>query len=63
MANPANDEAKLKTAEAVAGSAGGGFKRCFPPTPEAMTSVIKTGHQDIRSYLYNSLTFKNNHHE
>ena len=30
--NPANVEAKLKTAEAVAGVAGAGWDRCFPPT-------------------------------
>ena len=50
MANPANVEAKLKTAEAVAGAAGG-LNRCFPPMAEAMTNVIRTGKQDIRSYL------------
>ena len=42
---------KPKTAEAVAGTAGGGLDRCFPATAEAMTSVIRTGNQDIRSYL------------
>ena len=48
MENPANAEAKLKTAEAVAGAAGGGLIRCFPPTAEAMMSVIRTGKQAIR---------------
>ena len=51
MENPANDEAKLKIAEAVAGAAGGGLDRCFPLMAEAMTSVVRTGNQDIRSYL------------
>ena len=51
MANPAKVEAKLKTADAVAGAAGEGLNRCFPPMAEAMTSVIRTGNQDIRSYL------------
>lgn len=51
MENPANDEAKPKTAEAVAGVAGGGLIRCFPPTADAMTSVVRTGNQHIRSYL------------
>ena len=51
MENPANVDAKLKTAEAVAGAAGGGLDRCFPPMADAMTSVIRTGNQDIRSYL------------
>ena len=50
--NPANVEAKLKTAEAVAGTAGGaGWDRCFPLTTEAMMNVIRTGSHDIRSYL------------
>ena len=49
--NPANVEAKLNTAEAVAGTAGGGLNRCFPPMAEAMTSVARTGNQDTRSYL------------
>ena len=48
MENPANVEAKLKTAEAVAGAAGGGLTRCFPPTAEAMTSVVRVGNQSIR---------------
>ena len=49
--NPANVEAKLKIAEAVAGAAGAGWDRCFPPTTEAMMNVIRTGSHDIRSYL------------
>ena len=51
--NPAKVEAKLKTAEAVAGAAGGGWNKleCFPPMAEAMTSVTRTGNQDTRSYL------------
>ena len=49
--NPANVEAKLKTAEAVAGVAGAGWDRCFPPTTEAMMNVIRTGSHEIRSYL------------
>ena len=51
MANPATVEAKLKTAEAVTGAAGGGLNRCFPPMAEAMTSVVtvRTGNQDISS--------------
>lgn len=52
--NPANVEAKLKTAEAVAGTAGGAgsrWDRCFPLTTEAMMNVIRTGSHDIRSYL------------
>ena len=51
MENPANVEAKLKIVEAVAGAAGGGFDRCFLPTAETMTNVIRTGKHDIRSYL------------
>lgn len=51
MENPANDEAKPKIAEAVAGVAGGGLIKCFPPVAEAMTSVIRRGNQAIRSYL------------
>ena len=49
--NPAKVEAKLKTAEAVAGAAGGGLNKFLPPTAEAMTSVTRTGNQDTRSYL------------
>ena len=48
MENPANVEAKLKTAEAVAGAAVERLDRCFPPMAEAMTSGIRTGNQDIR---------------
>ena len=33
--NPAMAEAKDNTELAVAGSAGGGLDRCFPPTPNA----------------------------
>ena len=48
MANPATVEAKLKIAEAEAGTAGGELIRCFPPMADAMMSVINTGNQDIR---------------
>ena len=44
--NPANVEAKLKIAEAVAGATGGVLKRCFPPIAEATTSETRTGNQD-----------------
>lgn len=50
-AKPASVEAKERMVEAVAGSRGGGFDRCFPPTPSAITKVITTGIQAIRSYL------------
>ena len=46
--NPANVETKFKMAETVAGEAGGGLDRCFLPTIEAMTNVIRTGIHDIR---------------
>ena len=57
--NPAKVEAKLKTAEAVAGvvAAAAAAAACveedrwFPPTMEAMMNVIRTGNHDIRSYL------------
>ena len=51
IANPANVEAKPKIVEGVAGTAGGGLDRCFPPTAEAMMNVIRTGSHEIRSYL------------
>ena len=50
-ANPASVEAKLKIEAAVAGSAGGGLDRCFPPTPNAITKVTRTGNHARRSYL------------
>ena len=55
--NPAKVEAKLKTADAVAGVAAAAAAACveedrwFPPTMEAMINVIRTGNHDIRSYL------------
>jgi len=45
MANPANVDAKLKIVAGVAGVSGAGLKRFLPPTPSAMTRVIKTGIQ------------------
>ena len=44
-------EAKDSTEPAVAGSAGGGLERCFPPTPKATRKTTRTGIQDTRSYL------------
>lgn len=55
MTNPAIVEAKLKIVAAVAGSAGGGLVRCFPPTPRAMIKMIKTGIQARRSYQLRTL--------
>ena len=56
--NPAKVEAKLKTADAVAGVVIAATAvacveedRWFPPTMEAMMNVIRTGNHDIRSYL------------
>lgn len=51
MTKPAIVDAKVSIADAVAGSAGGGLTRCFPPTPRAMTKVIRTGIHASRSYL------------
>lgn len=51
IANPANVDAKDKMAGAVAGSSGGGFDKCFPPSPRAITKVMTTGIEAIRSYL------------
>ena len=52
MANPARIAAKFNTAGAEAGSAGGGFDKCFPPTPRETMNVTSTGNHAIRSYLY-----------
>jgi hypothetical protein len=48
---PAMVDAKPKIAAGVAGSAGGGLIRCFPPTPRAMTKVMTTGIHATLSYL------------
>ncbi|KAG6839882.1 hypothetical protein C0991_010847, partial [Blastosporella zonata] len=48
---PANDDAKLRTARAVAGSAGGGLDKCLPPMPRATTKDRTTGIQASFSYL------------
>ena len=37
ITKPANVEAKESTEDAVAGVAGGGLERCFPPIPRATT--------------------------
>ena len=52
MAKPAKVEAKLRMVEAVAGSAGAGLDRCFPPTPRKTTNDKRTGNHARRSYLY-----------
>lgn len=52
MAKPAKVEAKLRMVEAVAGSAGDGLDRCFPPTPRKTRNDRRTGNHARRSYLY-----------
>jgi len=54
MAKPAKVEAKLRMVEAVAGSAGDGLDKCFPPTPRKTTNDKRTGNHARRSYLYTS---------
>jgi len=52
IAKPAIVEAKLRMAEAVAGSAGSeGLEKCFPPSAMAITNVARTGSHARRSYL------------
>ena len=54
ITNPATVEAKERIVGAVAGIVGGGFMRCFPPTPKATTYTMSTGTHARPSYLAKS---------
>lgn len=55
MTKPAMVAAKLRMTDAVAGSAGGGLVKCFPPTPRAMMKMMRTGIHATRSYQFRTL--------
>jgi hypothetical protein len=54
MVNPARVDAKLRMLRAVAGS-NVVSPRSFPPTPNAITKVIRTGSQATRSYQFRTV--------
>jgi len=55
MVNPAIVEAKERMACTVAGSAGGGLERCFPPTPTATRKAKTAGNHIKRSHQVRTL--------
>lgn len=57
ITKPASTDAYDSTVAAVAGTAAGGFDKCFPPTPNATRYTIKVGIHATRSYLIRFLCY------